>query len=82
MIYNFDAASNVVRQLSPVNGSTVATINIGNAPYLGQGGMAFRQDGVGFLSTVLELHVSMVSNRLKNVPAATPSDIEKWEVSS
>ena len=25
---------------------------------------------------------TMVSNRLKNVPAATPSNIEKWEVSN
>ncbi|HXH84959.1 MAG TPA: hypothetical protein VNN07_18775 [Candidatus Tectomicrobia bacterium] len=50
-LYTFDQTADVVRQLDPATGGTVATIDIGTGPLIGEGGFTLRDDGTGFLST-------------------------------
>ena len=48
-LYTFDQQADVIVQLDPATGGTLATINIGVAT-IGEGAVAFRSDGIGFLS--------------------------------
>ena len=48
-IYTFDQHADRIRQLDPATGGTLATIDIGVVTS-GEGGIAFRSDGTGFLS--------------------------------
>jgi hypothetical protein len=49
-IYTFDQHADRIRQLDPATGGTLATIDIGVVTS-GEGGIAFRSDGTGFLSS-------------------------------
>ncbi len=51
-LFTFDQVSspNLIRQHDPATGHTLNTINIGTEYLPGEGGIAFRSDGVGFLS--------------------------------
>ena len=48
-LYTFDQTADVVVQLDPATGASLATFNIG-VTTVGEGGIAFRSDGIGFLS--------------------------------
>jgi hypothetical protein len=50
-LYTFDQTTDTILQLNPSNGSTINSINIGLPDLIGEGGLAFRSDGTGFLST-------------------------------
>jgi hypothetical protein len=50
-LYAFDQIADVIRQLNPATGATIATINIGIGNVVGEGGLALRRDGIGFLAT-------------------------------
>lgn len=50
-LYAYDQVADRIRQLSTTNGSTLATIDIGIGNIIGEGGLAFRSDGIGFLSS-------------------------------
>jgi len=49
-IYSFDQQTNRLRQLDPQTAGTLSTIDIG-ATIVGEGGIAFRSDGTGFLAS-------------------------------
>ena len=51
-LYTFDQINDKVRQLDPLTGSTLATIDVGIVTG-GEGGFAMRADGTGFLSSTL-----------------------------
>ena len=53
-LYTFDAMSDVVRQLDPASGGTVATFSVGIGPVVGQGGFALQSSTVGFLTSALD----------------------------
>ena len=49
-LYVMDGTSQNIYEINPATGATLATINIGAPPgSFGEGGMAFRSDGIGFL---------------------------------
>lgn len=48
-LYTFDQIADQLRQLDPATGATVNSINLGLV-LIGEGGVAFRSDGVGFLN--------------------------------
>ena len=47
-LFIFDQAHNLLKQIDPSTASTLKTLNIG-VTILGEGGMSFRNDGVGFI---------------------------------
>ena len=49
-LLTFDSIADVIRQINPSTGGTLATFNIGIGPVLGQGGLAFQTTNVGFLT--------------------------------
>jgi hypothetical protein len=53
-LYTFDSNDSVISQLDPTSGLTISTFNIGIGPVLGQGGMAFENSSVGFLTSALD----------------------------
>jgi len=53
-LYTFDSNADVITQLNPATGATVATYSIGIGPVLGQGGLAFQSSTVGFLTSALD----------------------------
>ncbi|WP_435005436.1 PEP-CTERM sorting domain-containing protein [Tundrisphaera lichenicola] len=70
-LYTFDAAANGIRVVDPATGSTSSPISIGTTPALGQGGLAFRSDGVGFLNTILDPDTFDVLNNLYSFNLST-----------
>jgi len=48
-LYTFTKDSNSILQLDPANGQTLQTININPVGITGEGALAFRSDGIGFL---------------------------------
>ena len=48
-LYTFDQNADVVRQLDPNSGATLNTIDVGIST-IGEGAIAFRSDGAGFMS--------------------------------
>jgi hypothetical protein len=50
-LYTYDQQADLIRQLNPATGATIASINIGAGNLIGEGAIDFRSDGVGFLST-------------------------------
>ncbi len=52
-LYTFDSNTDLIRQINPMTGTTVTSINVGLGPVLGQGGLAFGSDGIGYLSSAL-----------------------------
>ena len=48
-LYTYDQIADQLRQLNPATGATVNSINLG-LTLVGEGGLAFRSDGVGFLN--------------------------------
>jgi len=49
-LYIWDSAPNRLRQIDPANGATLNIIDLGSFAANGEGGLAFRPDGMGFLS--------------------------------
>jgi len=49
-IHTFDQEADCIRQLDPATGHTLATIDVGIVE-VGEGSIAFRSDGIGFLVT-------------------------------
>jgi len=54
-LYTFDKASNSILRLDPANGQTLQTININPTGVTGEGALAFRSDGIGFLVSSLAI---------------------------
>ena len=52
-LFTFDSRADLVREINPLTAATTASFGIGIGPVLGQGGLAFRSDGIGFLSSAL-----------------------------
>jgi hypothetical protein len=50
-LYAYDQIAELIRQIDPATGHTLASINIGTASLIGEGDLAFRSDGTGFLET-------------------------------
>ncbi len=50
-LYAYDQTAEVIRQIDPATDHTLATINIGTPSLVGEGDLAFRSDGTGFLET-------------------------------
>jgi hypothetical protein len=50
-LYAFDQAADLLRQLNPATADTIASINPGLPPIAGEGGLDFRSDGVGFMTS-------------------------------
>ena len=48
-LYTFDQTADLIRQLSPTTAATLNSFNVGITT-VGEGGLAFRSDGLGFLS--------------------------------
>lgn len=52
-LYTFDAATDTIRGINKTTGAVSAGINIGVGDLTGEGDLAFRSDGIGFLSSAL-----------------------------
>ena len=64
-LYTFDPNLDRVRQIDPISGSITGTpIDIGVGDRVGEGDIAFRADGVGFLSSALDGNTLAVTNDL------------------
>ena len=50
-LYAYDQTAEVIRQIDPATGHTLATINIGTPNLVGEGDLTFRSDGTGCLET-------------------------------
>lgn len=50
-LYAYDQTADLIRQIDPATGHTLSSINIGAGGLVGEGDLAFRSDGIGFLST-------------------------------
>ncbi len=49
-LYTYDQIADRLVELNPATGATLTTINVGVPHRTGEGGLAFRSDGVGFLN--------------------------------
>jgi len=70
-LYTFDSTTDLIRQINPMTGTTVTSINVGLGPVLGQGGLAFGSDGTGFLSSALNPTTLAPENDLYRFDIAT-----------
>lgn len=52
-LYTFDAGTDTVVEINRYNGMVGSSYNIGVSDILGEGDLAFRSDGIGFLSSAL-----------------------------
>jgi hypothetical protein len=50
-LYTFDQQADLLRQLDPATGGTLASVNLGIGNLTGEGAVDFRSDGRGFLTT-------------------------------
>jgi outer membrane protein assembly factor BamB len=50
-LYAFDQVAERIQQIDPATGHTLATFNIGVSNLVGEGDLAFRSDGTGFIET-------------------------------
>lgn len=50
-LYTYDQTAELIRQIDPATGHTLASINIGTPGLVGEGDLSFRSDGAGFLET-------------------------------
>jgi hypothetical protein len=50
-LYTYDQNADLLRELSPATGATVSSVNLGLGHLVGEGGLDFRSDGVGFLNS-------------------------------
>lgn len=50
-LYTYDQTADFLRELSPSTGATVNSINLGLGNLTGEGGLAFRSDGTGFMNS-------------------------------
>ncbi len=67
-LYVMDAGANRIKEINPVTGATLNTIDIGIATFR-EGDIAFRSDGMGFISGV---HPDPLSQFDITVPNSTP----------
>lgn len=51
-LFVFDQTADVIRELSPLTGAIIATYDIGVGSRFGEGGLALRSDGTGYLSSL------------------------------
>lgn len=49
-LYTYDQVADLLRQLDPATGATVNSIDLGLGDLMGEGGLDFRSDGVGYLN--------------------------------
>lgn len=70
-LYTYDSISSAVRQVNLATGQASTAISVGIGPILGQGGLAFRADGMGFLSSALNPSTLNVENNLYRFDIAT-----------
>jgi hypothetical protein len=52
-LYTYDKSDANILELDPATGNTLQRIDIGVTNITGEGGLAFRSDGIGFLTTAL-----------------------------
>ncbi|ATC64485.1 hypothetical protein CMV30_11265 [Nibricoccus aquaticus] len=52
-LYTFDSVMNRVREIDIMNGQLTSSIDVGFSNLIGEGDIAFRSDGIGFLSSAL-----------------------------
>jgi hypothetical protein len=53
-LYTFDSMMNRVREIDPMTGMVTSSIDVGLSNLIGEGDIAFRSDGMGFLSSALD----------------------------
>lgn len=53
-LYTFDSNTNKIREISRVSGKVVRDVSIGLTGLIGEGDLAFRSDGLGFLTSSLD----------------------------
>ena len=70
-LYTYDSTLGEVAQIDPRSGSTIEDINVGIGAVLGQGGLAFRGDGIGFLTTALDPKTTNPANDLYSFDITT-----------
>jgi len=49
-LYAYDQVNDRIQELNPLTAQTINSINIGAGHLIGEGGLTFRSDGIGFLS--------------------------------
>jgi len=75
-LYTFDANTDRILQFDPVAASFVGSpINIGVGNLIGEGDLAFRSDGIGFLASALDAATLNPSNDLFSFNLATGTSI-------
>ena len=63
-LYTYDQSADLIRQIDPNTGHTLASFSIGAGNLFGEGELTFRSDGIGFLSTSGGAGVSILSLNL------------------
>lgn len=61
-LYIFDQTIGQIRQVNPATGQAGAGINIGVGAIAGEGDLAFRSDGIGFLASIFDAGSNPVNN--------------------
>lgn len=64
-LYTFDPNTDSIRQINPFTGAVSSSINIGVSNILGEGDLAFRSDGIGFLSSALTSDFNVANDLYK-----------------
>lgn len=61
-LYAFDQVHNRLREINKISGKAVSSIDIGVSNAVGEGALAFRSDGVGFLAVPLSSNLQPVND--------------------
>jgi len=61
-LYTFDPNADRIREINPVTGAILGSIDIGVGDLTGEGDLAFRSDGVGFLASALSTNGTPVND--------------------
>ena len=61
-LYTFSPSNSHVQEINPANGQVNSSISIGLGPVQGEGDIAFRPDGIGFLSSALDSNLNPVND--------------------
>ncbi|HEY4249343.1 MAG TPA: PEP-CTERM sorting domain-containing protein [Lacunisphaera sp.] len=64
-LYTFDSGTDSIREINRSTGAVSSSINIGVSNILGEGDLAFRSDGIGFLSSALTSDFNVANDLYK-----------------
>ncbi|MEN6577315.1 MAG: hypothetical protein ABFD90_13305 [Phycisphaerales bacterium] len=76
-LYAYDQVADRLAQLNPATGATITAIDLGLGHLVGEGGLAFRSDGTGFLSWSQDLVGTLYGFNLSAGSGYAIGDLER-----